>query len=230
MNIAISRKFQWASTDLFRMRDGLQCPLHRRLQGEALSNRPSFTPVCQQSPTRPLPSEEVAADGAPAGPARPSEPCPHPPPSALLTFRGCPPFSLFGFLRQNKNCAEGFVSTVRTSLNAAREVTIHCTHATFTRLATSTHSTTGEGDSLMHTCLGEARALAQEGGSLPLSTVPLFSALGKPTCSSFPDKSHPLGYHSHPHSISSPSSQRRFKYHLLQEVLHGAPSTMGQIN
>ena len=171
----------------------------------------------------------MAADGAPAGRARPSEPCPHPPSSELLTFRGCS-FSLFGFLRQNQNCAEGFVSTVRTSLNAAREVTIHCTHATFTGLATSTRSTTGEGDSLMHTCVGEARALAQEGGSLPLSTVPLFSALGKPTCSSSPDKSHPLRYHSHPHSISSPFSQRRFKCHLLQEVLHGAPSTMGQIN
>ena len=141
--------------------------------------------------------------------ARPSEPVHTHLPPPLLTFRGCPPFSLFGFLRQNKNCAEGFVSTVRKFLNAGREVTIHCTPATFTRLATSTRSTTTEGDSVMHTCLGEARGLAQEAGSWPLSTFPLFPALGKPTCSSSPDKSHPLGYHSHPQSISSsPSSSR----------------------
>lgn len=106
-------------------------------------------------------------------PACPSEPVHTHLPPPLLTFRGCPPFSLFGFLRQNKNCAEGFVSTVRKSLNAGREVTIHCTPATFTGLATSTRSTTAEGDSVMHTCVGEARGLAQEAGSFPLSTFPL---------------------------------------------------------
>ena len=88
--------------------------------------------------------------------ARPSEPVHTHPPPLLPTFRGCSPFALFGFLRQNKNCAEGFVSTVRKSLNAGREVTIHCTPATFTRLATSTRSTTAEGDNVMHTCVGEA--------------------------------------------------------------------------
>lgn len=189
------------------------------------SRRPVSTPLPTHCPPRKWPLMERQL----AGPAPRSPVHTHLPPE-LLTFSGCPPFSLFGFLPQNKNCTEGFVSTVRKSLNAGSEVTFHCTHATFTRLATSICSTTGEGDSLMHTCIGEARGLAQEGGSLPLSTVPLFSALGKPTCSSSPDKSHPLGYHSHPHSISSSSSQRRFKCHLLQEVLHGAPSTMGQIN
>lgn len=172
----------------------------------------------------------MAADGAPAGRARPSEPCPHPPSSCAADLQRVSSLFSLWFPSSKQELHRGLCFNCETSLNAGSEVTVHCTHGTFTRLATSICSTTGEGDSLMHTCIGEAGGLAQEGGSLPLSTVPLFSALGKPTCSSSPDKSHPLGYHSHPHSISSSSSQRRFKCHLLQEVLHGAPSTMGQIN